>query len=404
MLCPSSSTLQDRHQFQRDQVSDPTPGPPMLELGSKTATFIQRWSKLAPITYPGGTYKYSNIENFPGSPGISAALISLLPGGLRELHWHNTTEWAIVLSGTCRATVMESGKDRPAETWDFGAGDVWYFRPNEGHMVQGLRPGCTYLAGYDDGSFEDRESLSVSAWLSTAPARVVAQGLGVTEGEVTRHLAADTFTFLPLGPAPDTSLEEFRAHIGRPPQQPVLLTHRFRLAQVTPEVSTAGGFVSVAQVTNFPVSTEMSGALVRFAPGALRQMHWHPGHAEWQYVINGSLAAGVFMKPGVYEEGFLGEGDAGYAPKGSAHWLRNTSNDTDAFMVLIFDDGTFTNIDLPSFIGNVDPEVTATSLNTSVAFAEAIDYTVPTMVPAHSHYATSTHGSSRTGNATKFGR
>jgi hypothetical protein len=58
----------------------------------------------------------------------------------------------------------------------------------------------------------------------------------VTEGEVTRHLAADTFTFLPLGPAPDTLLEEFRTHIGRPPQQPVLLTHRFRLAQVTPEV------------------------------------------------------------------------------------------------------------------------------------------------------------------------
>jgi hypothetical protein len=55
------------------------------------------------------------------------------------------------------------------------------------------------------------------------------------------------------------------------------------------QVSTAGGFVRVAQVTNFPVSTEMSGALVRFAPGALRQLHWHPGHAEWQYVINGSL-------------------------------------------------------------------------------------------------------------------
>ena len=55
------------------------------------------------------------------------------------------------------------------------------------------------------------------------------------------------------------------------------------------QVSTSGGFVSVAQVTNFPVSTEMSGALVRFAPGALRQLHWHPGHSEWQYLINGSL-------------------------------------------------------------------------------------------------------------------
>ncbi len=65
------------------------------------------------------------------------------------------------------------------------------------------------------------------------------------------------------------------------------------------------------------------------------------------------------MKPGEYEEGFLGPGDAGYAPKGSAHWLHNASNDTDAYMVLIFDDGTFTNIDLPWFISNVDPEVRA---------------------------------------------
>ena len=42
---------------------------------------------------------------------------------------------------------MESGKKRPAETWDFGFGDVWYFRSNEGHTIQGLQDGCTYLAG-----------------------------------------------------------------------------------------------------------------------------------------------------------------------------------------------------------------------------------------------------------------
>ena len=42
---------------------------------------------------------------------------------------------------------MEQGANRPAETWDFGPGDVWYFRPNEGHMVQGLEDGCTFLSG-----------------------------------------------------------------------------------------------------------------------------------------------------------------------------------------------------------------------------------------------------------------
>lgn len=65
----------------------------------------------------------------------------------------------------------------------------------------------------------------------------------------------------------------------------------------------------------------------------------------------------MFTEPAVYEEGYLGPGDAGYAPKGSAHWLKNNSNDTDAYMVLIFNDGVFTNIDLPWFIGNVPPQV-----------------------------------------------
>lgn len=47
----------------------------------------------------------------------------------------------------CRATVIESSRDSMAETWDYATGDVWYIRPNEAHVVQGLRDGCTYLAG-----------------------------------------------------------------------------------------------------------------------------------------------------------------------------------------------------------------------------------------------------------------
>ena len=39
----------------------------------------------------------------------------------------------------------------------------------------------------------------------------------------------------------------------------------------------------------FTASTQMSGSLVHFEPGALRQMHWHTNEAEWQFVINGTL-------------------------------------------------------------------------------------------------------------------
>jgi oxalate decarboxylase len=53
--------------------------------------------------FPGGTFKYSNIQNFPGSSNMSATIVSLYPGGVRELHWHNEVEWAMVLNGTCRS-------------------------------------------------------------------------------------------------------------------------------------------------------------------------------------------------------------------------------------------------------------------------------------------------------------
>jgi len=64
------------------------------------------------------------------------------------------------------------------------------------------------------------------------------------------------------------------------------------------QVSTDGGYIKVASVSNFPISTGMAGALVRFTPGALRQLHWHTGHAEWQYVINGTFTVSAHHLPG----------------------------------------------------------------------------------------------------------
>ena len=50
-----------------------------------------------------------------------------------------------------------------------------------------------------------------------------------------------------------------------------------------------GGYLNVADQTTFPAATTMCGALVKFAPGGLRQMHWHTTLDEWQFVINGTF-------------------------------------------------------------------------------------------------------------------
>ena len=39
-------------------------------------------------------------RNFPAEQNIAAALLTIKPGGMRELHWHpNASEWQYYISG-----------------------------------------------------------------------------------------------------------------------------------------------------------------------------------------------------------------------------------------------------------------------------------------------------------------
>jgi hypothetical protein len=67
-----------------------------------------------------------------------------------------------------RATVVGTTKARPTETQRFSTGDVWYFPRNYPHSILGLEPkGCTFVAGFDSPSFDERKAFSASGWLST---------------------------------------------------------------------------------------------------------------------------------------------------------------------------------------------------------------------------------------------
>jgi len=47
------------------------------------------------------------VEEFRASQSIAGVSMRLKPGGIRELHWHAiAAEWALVLAGTVRTTVI----------------------------------------------------------------------------------------------------------------------------------------------------------------------------------------------------------------------------------------------------------------------------------------------------------
>ena len=75
------------------------PAPPLLA-GAELPSFRFRLGAATPKSWDGGWAKEATVKEFPVSQSIAGVLVSLAPGGLRELHWHaNAAEWAYVNKG-----------------------------------------------------------------------------------------------------------------------------------------------------------------------------------------------------------------------------------------------------------------------------------------------------------------
>ena len=241
--------------------------------------------------FNGGTAKEANVTGFPVSDKLAGVYMTLEPGALRELHWHaNAAEWAYVLEGNCRVTTIDPLGQ--CEIVDFGPGDVWYFPRGHGHSIQGLGPGtCAFLLVFDNGYFSEFGTFSITDWLGHVPAEVLARNFG---------LPASTFANFPkkevyiaTGPVPPALPQDpAPGSLNEPP-----LTHRYRLLAAKPETF-AGGTLRRVSATEFPISTTMTGALLVIEPGGLRELHWHPHAAEWQYYIKGTGRMTVFGSHG----------------------------------------------------------------------------------------------------------
>jgi oxalate decarboxylase len=120
----------------------------------------------------------------------------------------------------------------------------------------------------------------------------------------------------------------------------------------------------VASSNEFPISRTMTGALLELAPGAVREMHWHPDADEWQYVLSGSARMTVFASLGKAATVELGPGDVGYVPMGYGHFIQSTVEEP-CKMLLAFNSGNYQEIGLSAWLAANTEEVVATNLGLS---------------------------------------
>ena len=58
----------------------------------------------------GGWTHEVNSRVLPTSKDLAGVNMRLTAGSFRELHWHTADEWAIMLDGNARVTVMNPGR------------------------------------------------------------------------------------------------------------------------------------------------------------------------------------------------------------------------------------------------------------------------------------------------------
>jgi oxalate decarboxylase len=151
--------------------------------GTVPESFDFKASKLKPTKVTrGGEVTIIDSKIFPISP-ISAAIVRLKPGGLRELHWHpNADEWQYYIKGKGRMTVFIANTD--ARTMDFEEGDVGYILKSQPHYVENT--GDTDLVFLEMFKSPDYEDVSLAEWIAHTPHQLMDQHLHVGTAMIDR--------------------------------------------------------------------------------------------------------------------------------------------------------------------------------------------------------------------------
>jgi len=155
------------------------------------------------------------------------------------------------------------------------------------------------------------------------------------------------------------------------------MSHRF-LAQDPIEVP--GGSVRIADSKNSPAASTIAAAWVELAPGAVREMHWHPDNDEWQYWVSGHARMTVFGSSGKARTFDYYAGDVGYVPSAMGHYFENVG-DEPVQMLELFRSDHFADVSANQWLGLTPPEVVGATLNLSESTIAALRKDKPLIMP-----------------------
>jgi len=322
----------------------------------------------------GGWAREVTQQDFAISDEISGVNMYLEAGGIRELHWHQTAEWAVMTRGRCRITTLNR-KGMPSVE-DVEEGDLWFFPAGLPHSLQGLGPdGAEFVLAFDDGSQSESNTLLLTDWFAHTPPEVLAKNFGVAQ-EVFKDIPLHNLWIFPGDVPGDLEADQNAAGVQWGDDQPVI----FRLSRSTPVHENSGGRIQIADSTNFPVASTVATALVTVEPGSMRELHWHPNADEWQYYLRGSARMTVFNTGPHANTTDFRAGDIGVVKRNFGHYIENTGDEVLQFLE-VFRSDHYEEVSLANWLGHLPPQLVSAHLNIPADVLATFPRTTQGIVP-----------------------
>ena len=172
-----------------EEPSQPAAGPPDSPYKYSLSTAHERRCGQSSV-------REHKLHDFPMSSNMSASLITLAPGDVREPHWHpNSDEWLFVMAGKVRMTIV-NGKGE-ADQFECGLEDVAFTPIGFGHYVESIgdEPARLMLVH----NHADFTTVNLSEWVAGGATNVFASILNMPTSDFAKAPTKKVF----IGPVAD---------------------------------------------------------------------------------------------------------------------------------------------------------------------------------------------------------
>ncbi|WQF77516.1 Putative rmlC-like cupin domain superfamily, rmlC-like jelly roll protein [Colletotrichum destructivum] len=305
-----------------------------------------------------GWARQQNTKVLPVATRMAGVDMKLQPNAYREMHWHTSAEWALMLKGSCRIAAMN--EDGKSFVDDLTAGDVWFFPKGVPHSIQAFDQGTEFLLVFDNGGFSEENTFLASQMFLRNPLSVLSKNMKVDVSAFDNIPQDQRYIFNGTPPPKDIQEQNQTSSAG---SLVGAESYTYHWSQQQP-LQVPGGSVKILDPQTFPIASNFAAALVVVQPGAMREIHWHTTSDEWNYFLQGSGRMTIFEAPEASRTFDFTAGDVGYIKVGDSHYIENTGTE-DVVFLEVLQAPKFSDISAAQWLALTPKQVVKDTLNLS---------------------------------------